>query len=63
MMDEESVGIFGVLLIVTVLVVNQVVFHQGTAAPRLAGINWENVASVFGCDEKPGDSCYLAMSQ
>jgi hypothetical protein len=62
-MDEESVGIFGILLIVTVLVVNQAVFHQGIAAPSLAGISWENVVSVFGCDQKPGESCYLAMSQ
>jgi hypothetical protein len=62
-MDEESVGIFGVLLIVTVLVVNQAVFHQGFPAPNLSAISWQNVVSVFGCDDQPGDSCYLAMSQ
>lgn len=62
-MDEESIGIFGVLLIVTVLVVNQAVFHQSVAAPSLAAINWENVVSVFNCDQKPGDSCYIAASQ
>ncbi len=62
-MDEESVGIFGVLLIVTVLVMSQAAPFRSAATPVLAGINWGSVSSVFGCDEKPGDSCYVAMTQ
>jgi len=62
-MDEESVGIFGVLLIVTALVMSQTVFLQGYAAPGVSGVKWEDVVSVFGCDQKAGDGCYLAMSQ
>ncbi|MGO8918743.1 MAG: hypothetical protein ACLQJR_22820 [Stellaceae bacterium] len=62
-MDEESVGIFGVLLIVTVLVMSQTVFHRGNAAPVLTGVKWENVVSAFGCDPEAGENCYMAMRQ
>lgn len=63
-MDEESVGIFGVLLIVTALVMSQSVFHHGIAAPAITAIKWENVVSAFGCDQKPAeDGCTAVTAQ
>lgn len=62
-MDEESVGIFGVLLIVTVLVMSQTGFHPSYAAPSLAGVKWEDVVSAFGCDQQASDTCTVAMTQ
>ncbi|HXY99308.1 MAG TPA: hypothetical protein VEI03_04865 [Stellaceae bacterium] len=63
-MDEESIGIFGMLLIVTALVMSQTVFHHGYAAPALTTIKWEDVMNVFGCDQEAGDGgCTVAMNQ
>ena len=62
-MDEESAGIFGVLLIVTALVMSQTLFHRGNAAPVVTGVKWENVVSAFGCDQETGETCYMAMRQ
>lgn len=62
-MDEESIGIFGMLLIVTALVMSQTVFHHGYTTPALAAITWENVTNVFGCDQKASDGCAVAMNE
>lgn len=56
-MDEESVGILGVLLIVTVLVMSQGPLHKSYAAPALHAITWTDIASVFGCSEPNGSDC------
>ena len=61
-MDEESVGIFGVLLIVTALVMSQSL-HKPPAMPALPDIKWQDVVSVFGCSQSAGDSCYVAMNE
>jgi len=61
-MDEESIGLFGVLLIVTAMVLSQSL-QKPYAPPTLPQVNWEDVVSIFGCDKTDGDSCYLAMSQ
>jgi hypothetical protein len=61
-MDEESVGIFGVLLIVTALVMSQSL-HKPPVVPALPDIKWEDIVSVFGCSQSTGDNCYVAMSQ
>jgi len=63
-MDEESVGLFGVLLIVTVLVLSQAgSSHHGYAAPSLTAVKWEEIVSAFGCDPQTGDTCTLTTSQ
>lgn len=63
-MDEESVGILGVLLIVTALVMSQTLLHKSEAAPRLPDVNWTDVVSVFGCGQADGAHCAsLAVNQ
>jgi hypothetical protein len=61
-MDDESLGLLGVLLIVTGLVMSQPL-HKTYATPSLPDVKWQDVVGVFGCAHKSGDSCYLAMSQ
>jgi hypothetical protein len=61
-MDEESVGIFGVLLIVTALVMGHSI-QKSYATPTLPDVKWQDVVGVFSCGDKPSDTCYLAMSQ
>ena len=61
-MDEESVGILGVLLIVTALVMSQSL-HKPPVMPALPDVKWEDIVSVFGCSQGTGDTCYVAMSQ
>lgn len=60
-MDEESVGMFGMLLIVTALVMSQSL-HRPQPAPSLPQITWQDVVSVFGCGEG-SDGCYVASNQ
>lgn len=62
-MDEESVGIFGVLLIVTALVMSQTLHPKHYATPRLPDVSWQDVVSVFACGQSASENCYLAMSQ
>lgn len=62
-MDEESIGIFGMLLIVTGLVMSQTVFHHSYAAPAVTTIKWEDLVNLFGCDQKAGDGCSVAMTE
>jgi len=62
-MDEESIGIFGVLLIVTVLVMSQPGFPASHAMPRLPSVTWEDVMNVFNCDNHTSDACTVAMTQ
>jgi hypothetical protein len=62
-MDEESVGILGVLLIVTVLVMSQTALHGRETAPRLPDVKWADLVSTLGCGQSGGDSCSLAADQ
>ena len=61
-MDEESVGIFGVLLIVTALVMSQSL-HKPPVMPAMPDIKWEDIVSVFSCSQGSGEDCYIAMNQ
>jgi hypothetical protein len=63
-MDEESFGIIGVLLIVTVLVMSQTTSHKSYAASALASaVSWTNAASLFGCAETADQSCPTSVSE
>jgi hypothetical protein len=61
-MDEESVGILGVLLIVTALVLSQSL-HKPPAMPALPDVKWEDIVSVLGCSQSGGDDCRIAMNE
>jgi hypothetical protein len=61
-MDEESVGILGVLLIVTALVMSQGALHKTFAAPQLPSVSWSDVASIFNCDQPTLPACSLASN-
>ena len=61
-MDEESVGIFGVLLIVTALVMSQTL-QRTHAAPSLPDIKWQDVVSLFGCDQSSDNNCYVTANK
>lgn len=57
-MDEESVGIIGVLLIVTALVMSQAAPQKSYGASTLASaVSWTSVASLFGCGQSADVSC------
>jgi hypothetical protein len=62
-MDEESVGILGVLLIVTVLVMSQTALHGRAAAPRLPDVKWTDLVGALGCGQSDTDGCTLTASQ
>ncbi len=62
-MDEESVGILGVLLIVTALVMSQTALHKSQPAPTLPDVKWADLVSAFGCTQPSDDGCSLAVSQ
>jgi hypothetical protein len=61
-MDEESFGLFAMLLIVTALVLGHPLQKSGYAAPALPSVSWADVISL-GCGDNPADGCSLAMSQ
>lgn len=61
-MDEDSVGILGVLLIVTALVMSQTVLHRSYAAPSLPDVKWADLMGVFGCNQLAADGCALDTS-
>jgi hypothetical protein len=62
-MDEDSVGLLGVLLIVTALVMSQTALSKTYVAPTLPDLSWKHVASVFNCGYQPGQACTIAMGQ
>lgn len=61
-MDEDSVGILGVLLIVTALVMSQTVLHGSYASPSLPDVKWANLIDVFGCSQPATEGCTLDAS-
>ena len=61
-MDEESFGLFAMLLIVTALVLGHPL-QKSYAAPALPSVSWSDVMGKLGCGDKSGEGCYLAMSQ
>lgn len=62
-MDEESLGLLGVLLIVTALVMSQTALGKTLPAPVLPAVSWSDVVHVFSCGHAPGEGCTLAMSE
>jgi hypothetical protein len=62
-MDEDSVGLLGVLLIVTALVISQTALSKSNVAATLPDLSWKHVASVFTCGYQPGEACTIAMGQ
>jgi hypothetical protein len=62
-MDEESIGLLGVLLIVTGLVLSHQV-QTSRALTQLQDIHWPSVVEVFGCGGEAADqSCTLALAR
>jgi hypothetical protein len=64
MMDEESIGLLGVLLIVTGLVLSHQV-QRSQALPQLHAVHWPDVVEVLGCagSEASERSCTLAQAR
>lgn len=63
-MDEEAVGLFGVLLIVTILVLSHPLKpSQAMPTPTLAALHWQNVVDAFGCKDASAQDCASAIGQ
>ena len=63
MMDEESIGLFGVLLIVTGLVLSHQV-QTSRAVPLLHDVHWPDVVEVLGCGGEAADqTCAMAQAR
>jgi hypothetical protein len=62
-MDEESIGLLGVLLIVTGLVLSHQV-QTSRALPQLHDMHWPDVVEVLGCGGEASErSCRLALTR
>jgi hypothetical protein len=62
-MDEESIGLLGVLLIVTGLVLTHQV-QTSRALPQLRDMHWPDVADVLGCGSEASErSCTVAVAR
>jgi hypothetical protein len=61
-MDDEAIGLFGVLLIAAALVMTQPL-HRSHAMPMLPGVHWDQLASALGCVQDGGDGCEAALSR
>jgi hypothetical protein len=63
-MDDESLGLFGALLIVTALVMSQSL-HNGHAMslPSLPAITWEEVANASLCGQETPQDCEAALTR
>ena len=63
-MDDESLGFFGVLLIMTAVVMSHSL-HSGHAMslPSLPAIPWEEVANASLCGQETPQDCESALSR
>jgi len=61
-MDEDSIGLFGLVLIVTAMAVSQPLLKH-PVIPALPDVQWDNVLSVIGCGDSDPDKCYMALAQ
>ena len=63
-MDDESLGLFGVLLIMTAVVMSHVL-HSGHAMslPSLPAITWEEAANASLCVQETSQDCESALSR
>jgi hypothetical protein len=63
MMDEDqAIGVFGMLLIVTVLIIGNAL-HPSYAKSALPNLHLQDVVSLFNCGDSDTDLCYQAMVQ
>ncbi len=62
-MDEESIGLLGVLLIVTGLVLTHQVQTSHTL-PHLNDMHWPDVVEVLGCSNEASErGCTVAQAR
>jgi len=61
-MDEESIGLLGVLLIVTGLVLSHQV-QTSRAVPMLHDVHWPQVVDVLACSDPSDRSCAVALTR
>lgn len=61
-MDEESIGLLGVLLIVTGLVLSHQV-QTSRAVPMLHDMHWPQLVDVLGCSDPSDRSCAVALTR
>jgi hypothetical protein len=61
-MDEESIGLLGVLLIVTGLVLSHQVQTSRNLA-RLHDVHWPDVVEVLGCSDAADRNCSAALAR
>jgi hypothetical protein len=63
MMDEESISLLGVLLIVTGLVLSHQV-QTARTLPQLPDMHWPDVVEVLGCGSEATERiCTLALAR
>jgi hypothetical protein len=60
--DEESIGILGLLLIVTAVVMSQSL-QKSHAMPLLAGVSWHGVVNALSCATDDNPDCPVVMDQ
>jgi hypothetical protein len=61
-MDEESIGLLGVLLIVTGLVLSHQV-QTSRAVPMLHDMHWPQVVDVLACSDPSDRACAVALTR
>lgn len=61
-MDDESIGILGLLLIVTAVVMSQSL-QKSHAMPMLAQATWHGMVNVLSCTTDDNPNCPVAMDQ
>jgi len=60
--EDQAIGVFGILLIVTVLVFSNAL-RPSYASSTLPSLHLQQVVSLFSCGEPDTDLCYQAMAQ
>ncbi|HEX7967852.1 MAG TPA: hypothetical protein VF502_06505 [Stellaceae bacterium] len=61
-MDEESIGVIGMLLIVTGLVMTHQL-QSSRAMPGFRDMGWQNASAPAGCEPGRGRDCSLAFAR
>ena len=61
-MDEESIGVIGMLLIVTGLVMTHQL-QSSRAVPTFRDMSWQNASAHAPCEPGRGRDCSLASAR
>ena len=61
-MDEESIGILGLLLIITAMVMSQSL-QKSNAMPMLAQVTWQGVTNALSCTTDDAANCPTVLNQ